>query len=112
MPNAAGWLHMVGPATVGSTGLTGSGSALAGDAPARLPALAAVFCLARLAAGRGEGRVEALLAQGFLQSTSLCWQGKGQGIGQGTHRATAPAGTGTVTGFVLKSLARKEHSLV
>lgn len=83
MPNAAGWLHMVGPATVGSTGLTGSGSALAGDAPARLPALAAVFCLARLAAGRGEGAVEALLAQGFLQSTSLCGAG---------HRAGDRAG--------------------
>lgn len=38
MPNAAGWLHMVGPATAGSTGLTGSGSALEGDAGARLPA--------------------------------------------------------------------------
>lgn len=29
---------MVGPATAGSTGLTGSGSALEGDAGARLPA--------------------------------------------------------------------------
>lgn len=38
MPNAAGWLHMVGPAAVGSTALTGSGSALEGDARARLPA--------------------------------------------------------------------------